>query len=212
MKPFHRHFHAEALLILTALFSLLLVTELVAPAAATPVTWNLTGVSFVDGGGATGWFTYDASSSMKITDWNITAAFGNPPPPPLSVQNLASLTPAALASNGFAALNSTYIAFSQFDPSGLPYYALSIQTALSLDGASGPLTIVTDPAASGPGGSGGGSSSSYNVIWSSDGPYFGTNVIAGQLTTTVLEPSSLLLLGSGLVGLCVWGRKKFKSI
>lgn len=42
------------------------------------------------------------------------------------------------------------------------------------------------------------------------GPGLTIPIVAGQLTTSVPEPSILLLLGTGLAGLCVCGRKKFK--
>ena len=83
MKLFHRHCHTGDLPIKSTLFSLLLLTALVAPAAAAPVTWDLIDVTFSFGGGATGWITFDASSPLHggITDWNITAVqpFSSPP-------------------------------------------------------------------------------------------------------------------------------------
>lgn len=41
-------------------------------------------------------------------------------------------------------------------------------------------------------------------------PSYGTASI--ELVSAVPEPSTLLLLGSGLAGLCLWGRKNFRCI
>lgn len=40
----------------------------------------------------------------------------------------------------------------------------------------------------------------------------GASTFTATVDTTVPEPSTLLLIGPGLVGLWVWGRKKFKCI
>lgn len=47
-----------------------------AVALATPVTWTLTGVTFADGGTATGWFVYDADTGA-ISDWSVSVAGGD---------------------------------------------------------------------------------------------------------------------------------------
>ncbi len=49
MKLFHRNCRTELLPIVPILFVLLLLTALVSPVAATPVTWYLSGVTFADG-------------------------------------------------------------------------------------------------------------------------------------------------------------------
>lgn len=43
---------------------------------APPKTWTLQGVTFSDGGTASGWFTYDATT-QQISSWNIAVSGGN---------------------------------------------------------------------------------------------------------------------------------------
>lgn len=90
MKLFHRNYRTELLPIVPILFVLLLLTVLVSPLTATPVTWDLTGVTLnhgdewyfthprpsdpSDGSTLTGFFTYDASNPIRFGTWSITAA------------------------------------------------------------------------------------------------------------------------------------------
>jgi hypothetical protein len=50
--------------------------SLIAPANAVPVTWDLTGVTFNDGGAASGSFVFDASTDT-YSSWNITTSPGS---------------------------------------------------------------------------------------------------------------------------------------
>jgi hypothetical protein len=61
---------------------------------------------------------YDASRprGSNITDWDITATFGNPMPLAPPHVNPETFTPAGPDSNAFSVLNSTYTVFAQLSP------------------------------------------------------------------------------------------------
>ena len=91
-------------------FALAAMAALLASTAsyAGPLTWNLTDVTFDDGGTASGWFTYDADTNA-LSDWAITTTDG-------SVLSGATYTPAGYgyAYNGYFlfSLGSPYLLFT----------------------------------------------------------------------------------------------------
>jgi hypothetical protein len=154
------------------------------------VTFNLQGVTFEDGGTATGSFTFD-ETTFNVTDWNITATDPNYIDTP----------------EVFDALNSygsTYSCDSNPTCNGLSFYNPDTNDTLYLGFIADLTTISVDLVTSCPGGC-----SSYYYGWSTNGPPFNQNTaIASGQVDPVPEPSGLAVLGAGLAVMLLahrWG-------
>ena len=198
MKLFHRNCRTELLPIVPILFVLLLLTALVSPVAATPVTWYLSGVTFADGGGASGSFTYESSNS-RFTDWNVQAQGTTSGEWPYSFTFVGTNVSYPQAYWNLAGFAGSSVQF-YFDAPGYEWY-------LSLFLPYIPL-VPPDPVPL--------LSVAFTVVNYNDPPprpYIQTDGRTGDAGwLTIPEPGTLLLLGTGLAGLWVWGRKKFKCI
>ena len=51
---------------------------------------------------------------------------------------------------------------------------------------------------------------SFAAVGTPPGGFLSSTVLSGDVMNTVPEPGTLVLLGSGLVGIAAWGRKKFR--
>ncbi|MGA2959675.1 MAG: hypothetical protein ABSF48_28665 [Thermodesulfobacteriota bacterium] len=91
MKPFHRLCNTKVSAILPSLIGILLFTAMELPAAASPVTWNLTGVTFPHGLTATGYFV--VANDGTLSDYSITVPDYRISSPPYPNFTFASTSP-----------------------------------------------------------------------------------------------------------------------
>jgi hypothetical protein len=196
----------------------LLLTVLAGPVEAV-IEWDLSNVTLVDGSTVTGWFDY--TSGRYLTAWDIyvhTPSSGYPQPFEFTSSPLNSY---AEYDTSLLALPSYYrlvfASFSSFTRSGdgmllLEYWLeLDFLPADITNPASSPISL---PTAHLPEFWEGGFLQNVLINNGVDSFAYSIPVAGGQLTVPapVPEPSTLLLLGPGLAGLWVWGRKKFKCI
>jgi len=160
---------------------LLALAGLVPTASASPVTWDLSGVTFTSGASASGSFVYDAlTNTYSSIDITVSgAAFGN--------GTYTILDP------GFGSSGSEIVAV----PSALADFTntpvLAFDFASPLTDAGGTIALLAD-----------GHGIQQCVDPACSVSFTVDAVSAGSVTTSltsVPEPSSLLLLGSGLLGL-----------
>ena len=174
-------------------FGLLVFLFLPRAASANDVTWNLSDVTFTDGGTATGSFVYNADTNT-VSSIDIITTFG-----------------AAFGGADYTAVDPGYAPFSSgmsdfvvvpnaplTDFTGTPALDL-IFTSLLTDAGG---TVSLDP---------GTSELTCDATCGSEGPAFYRSISAGEVTTLLVstpEPSAILLLGLGLIGLCIVAKRK----
>jgi hypothetical protein len=156
-------------------------------ASADGITWNLTGVTFDDGGTASGSFNYNAVtntfSSIDITT-TVGSAFGG-----------ATYTTLSGAFPGSSTSTSLFLGASSGSFTGLPLFLLLFDAPLINSGGT-----VTDPLTTGLDfGGGEGTCDNADCSSSTEARF----ITGGAATSTVVapEPSALSLLGVGLAAL-----------
>lgn len=163
------------------------------PSAAMPLTWSLDNVTFTDGGVATGSFSYDADTS-SLVDWNISVSGGDETTFPAF-----SYTPATIPDTGVFDTGpglSFQFFVDTFALGGTPesrVLALSTLAPLTDVGGTVALQIGNDPSWE--------SRECYNC-----NPY--RLVATGSIRSAVPEPSSLVILATGLILLSVMSRAR----
>jgi hypothetical protein len=162
---------------------------------AAPLTWNLDGVTFDDGGNITGSFVFDADSNSVI-DWNMSVSGGDD-----SVFPAFSYTPETITSVGVFVSGTVQRLIFFVDNSaqgGEPdSRLLSLTTDALLTNAGGSVTLLTQI------------STPQGLFESVEcyncNPF---RLIVGGTLNAVPVPNAIWLFGSGLLGLIGVARKK----
>ncbi|MCU1285303.1 MAG: putative exosortase interaction protein [Acidobacteriales bacterium] len=159
-------------------------------AFADNVTWSLNNVSFNDGATATGSFTYNADTNA-VSNWNLTTSSTD-----------------AFGGSNYNTGNSSEFTQNLGNPvDSFIFYIGLLQLRFTpvtgLTNAGGNISLDLATAGGGSGGVECYNCSPYRVITS------GSLSAEGNANNPVPEPSSLMLMGSGLIGLGAGLRRKF---
>ncbi len=171
---------------------------LVGSAGAASVTWNLSGVTFDDGGVATGYLTYDYSTGA-VTSFDITTSGGNTNSLPLEhYQNNAAVTNVVIFTGGSGSTNICGFQFDLHTPFTLNFAttAAATPTCAAAIGNSAfnwlpesGVVLLDAPLDSDfgwPNGETANNNQGYTYAW--------RNIVTGELVSSVPEPSSALLV------------------
>lgn len=160
-------------------------------ASATPMTWQLSGVTFNDGSSASGTLSYDAGSDTLLS-YSISVQDGALPAFTYSAANSANSCPKIAGGNDpSSGCNTNDAANELFLGSSDGYRSLALYLSSSLTGAGGNVALVTS-----------GNFQSYEI----DSDYDYRIVSAGSLASvadaaSVPEPASLALMGVAFAGM-----------
>jgi len=177
---------------MTALL-LVVLAGMIPTASADQVTWVLSGVTFSDGGTASGSFVYNADTNT-YSSINITTTAG-------SILGGATYTGADPCCTFF---NSSFLGVvtnpSLLDLTGTPLLRVVFVTPLTDLGGTSLLSLTPDFSIEGPCFDSGCTGIIFN-------PATMRNATGGEVVATP-EPTSLLLLGMGMVGLAGAAKRK----
>lgn len=164
-------------------FGVVVASALVAGiAAATPVTWTLSGATLDDGSVASGSFTYDAATGV-YSDWDIDFTAGAARP--------------AISYDASAAVNGLSSEFNLVLTLGaLPSDYMNLAFSSALTDAGGTVALALGQFYEFP-----------TKSWECDNCSSIRNFTGGSVTSTVPEPATLLLAATLLAGVAV-GRRR----
>ena len=174
---------------LSSLSALLLAAVLLVPvsAQAVPIQWTISGATFDDGGALSGSFIYDADT-LTASNWNLTVTGGD-----TSTFPSVTYTP----SNSDFGFGGTIAGhpIHEFIMPAQRFLALPFDPNLS--NAGGPADIFVSPG---------------NSMELSLSPFEVRNIVEGAANGVPLEtvptPGSLALLGTGMLGLVGYLRRR----
>lgn len=164
-------------------------------AMAAPMTWTLQGVTFSDGGSATGDITYDASSG-SLLDWDISISGGDTNTFPVFIYAPATVQEIGVFTAG-AGLSLQFFVDSSAVGGTPDSRLLSLTTNGPLTDSGGLVSLITQ--ADTPDGIFE-SVECYNCA-----PF---RLIVGGTLTTVPVPAAIWLFGSGVLGMIGIARHK----
>jgi PEP-CTERM motif len=172
---------------LTAFFIVVVLLTFSTHAGAIPRNWTLSDVTFNDGGTATGSFTFDADTSPPaLSTWSISVAGGGITPFTYNPTTLLGVAvPSLLVACGGDPTDPRCIVFNLLTPMTGVGGTVTIDSGNSFEDASGLPPQLRDIAS-------------------------GCFTTTGACVTAVSEPSTLLLLGSGLAGVAAALRLRFR--
>jgi hypothetical protein len=174
---------------------LLLVALSAATLFAVPVTWTLSGVTFADGGTASGTFVYDADTGL-YSSFNITTTTG-------SARTGATYH---FGTNIYAPEYSLMVTVGSGDLTGTPALYLVFSSLLSNGGGTVPLVLGADPDTTS-------SEASCSDAACGTSEPVARQVTAGSITTNPVTPTPapptwiLGLIGLAALGLMMLMRK-----
>jgi len=170
-----------------------------AGACASPIVWTLQGVTFADGGSATGSFDYDATADVYSTIDVITTSGST-----LTGSTYAVLDPAQIPFDGPTQL--ALVTSNAADLSGTPtisfFWASGLTNTGGTIGFSGSLTSAEGMCTNATCSTVNQSPASYRIIT-------GGSVTTGAAVAP--EPASFMLVG-GALGILGWKRRYLPSI
>lgn len=179
-------------------FALLLFLSVPRTASADDITWTLSGVTLSDGGTATGSFVYNADTNT-ISSVDIVTSSGTAFGGATYLAVDPDYTPFAPGMSDIVFVTTATPPNSDF--TGMP--ALDLIFLNPLTDGGGTVNLELDSA-----------ELTCDASCTSEGPYFYRSLASGEVTTLVStpEPSSVLLLGLGLFGLCILANRHRRSV
>jgi hypothetical protein len=169
------------------------------PAAATPLLWNLSGVTFSDGGTASGSFTFDAATGI-VSSWSISVVGGTNALLPSFTYNPATSQDSPCSTTNFCFDTNTINAATQI---GDTYRDFGLETFSPLTDAGGTLTnflviemscVITNISSP---------TNHSETCNTNDHESFSGVLTAAGGGGSVPEPASVALMGLAFAALCL---------